>query len=149
MQQQIEKLKETKAKLKKDFDEYSAEYKTETKRINQAIRNFEKGMSALGGTAKPKRRKSNSEIENILRENGALHIKEIVNKLNDRGIPMHYQSVSGLLQLYAKSGKKFVKTAPATYSLIEPEDQTSDVINKQTVIYEMDENELGGGSDEK
>lgn len=75
MQQQIEKLKETKAKLKKDFDEYSAEYKTETKRIDQAIKNFEKGMNALSGIAQPKRGKSNSEIENILREYGASHIK--------------------------------------------------------------------------
>lgn len=119
MQQQIEKLKETKAKLKKDFDEYSAEYKIETKRIDQAIRNFEKGMSALSGTAKPKRQKSYSEIENILSENGALHIKELVKKLNERGFPMTYPSVSGLLQLYAKSNKKFIKVAPATYGLIE------------------------------
>lgn len=82
MQQQIEKLKETKAKLKKDFDEYSAEYKTETKRIDQAIKNFEKGMNVLAGTSKPKRQKSYSEIENILGENGASHIKFLVKKMN-------------------------------------------------------------------
>lgn len=121
MQQQIEKLKETKAKLKRDFDEYHAEYKTETKRIDQAIRNFERGMNALSGTAKPKRQKSYSEIENILSENGALHIKELVKKLDERGFPMTYPSVSGLLQLYAKAGKKFVKVSPATYGLIGPE----------------------------
>lgn len=120
MIQQIEKLKETREKLTVDYKNNQTEYKAEIKRIDRTIKSFEKGMSELNGTTvKPKRVKSYSEIEKILSETGQLHVKEIVRRLNERGIPMSYQSASGLLQLYSKSGKIFTKTAPATYALIE------------------------------
>lgn len=121
MQQQIEKLKQEREKLSTEFKNNQTEYKSEIRKINRAIKNFEKGMNELTGIVKPKKQKSYSEIENILSENGALHIKELVKKLNERGFPMTYPSVSGLLQLYAKSNKKFIKVAPATYGLLEPE----------------------------
>ena len=60
---------------------------------------------------------------------------------------MQYQSVSGLLQLYAKSGRKFIKVAPATYAVIEPAAQVNDETNEQTVVYETGFNEAGGNSD--
>lgn len=122
MYQQIEKLKQEKEKLTVEYKNNQTEYKSEIKRINKAIRSFEKGVSELNGTAaaKAKRPKTSSGIEQILLKSGPLHIKELVAKLNEQGIPMKYQSVSGILQLYAKANKKFVKTAPATYALIEP-----------------------------
>lgn len=121
MQQEIEKLKQEKNKLTTEYENSRTEYKTEINKINRAIRSFEKGLSELTGTAvKTKRTKSHSEIETILKEEGALHLKKLSEKLNERGIPMSYQGLSGLMQLYAKAGKKFVKTAPATYALIEP-----------------------------
>lgn len=148
MQQQIEKLKQEKEKLSIEYKNNQTEYKSEIKKIDRAIRNFERGMHALTGTVKPKRQKSYSEIENILGENGALHIKELVKKLNERGFPMTYPSVSGLLQLYAKANKKFIKVAPATYALIEPNAQINDEANKRTIVYEIESAEIGGGDGE-
>ena len=148
MQQQIEKLKQEKGKLTTEYQNSQTEYKAEIKRIDRAIKNFEKGMSELNGVAKPKRPKSHSVIETILAETGPLHIKQLCEKLNERGIPMSYQSLSGLLQVYAKAGKKFVKTAPATFGLIKAEAQTSEHANKLTIVYEMDENKLGDNNDE-
>ncbi len=132
---QIEKLKKEREKLVTEYKTNQTEYKSEIKRIDKAIRNFEKGVNELNGAVKPKRVKTSTEIEKILTE-GPLHLKQLVEKLNARGIPMAYQSISGIMQLYAKSGKKFVKTAPATYALIEPIAQ-SDVQNstEQTVVY--------------
>ena len=138
MQQQIEKLKLEREKLATEFKNNQIEYKSEIKKIDRAIKSFEKGMNVLTGITKPKRQKSYSEIENILSENGALHIKELVKKLNERGFPMTYPSVSGLLQLYAKANKKFVKTAPATYSLLKPEMKFNDEANQRTIVYETD-----------
>lgn len=133
---QIEKLKKEREKLVTEYKTSQTEYKSEIKRIDKAIRNFEKGVNELNGAIKPKRLKTSSQIEKILAER-PLHLKQLVEKLNARGIPMGYQSVSGIMQLYAKAGKKFVKIAPATYALIEPIAQ-SDVQNstEQTVVYE-------------
>jgi hypothetical protein len=119
MQQEIEKLKQEKNKLTTEFQNSRMKYKDEVNKINRAIRSFEKGLSELSGTAvKTKRPKSYSEIEAILKEEGELHLKQLCQKLNERNIPMSYQSLSGLMQLYAKANKMFVKTAPATYALI-------------------------------
>ena len=148
MQQQIENLKREKTKLMSEYKKSQVEYKFEINRINRAIKNFEKGMNELNGITKPKRQKSSSQIEAILSETGPLHIKRLCEKLNERGIPMSLQSLSGLMQLYSKSGKMFIKTAPATFGLLQLEAQTSDVANKRKVIYEMDENQLGGTNDE-
>ncbi len=50
---------------------------------------------------------------------------------------MNYQSLSGIMQLYAKAQKKFVKTAPATYALIEVEAQINESeSNEETVVYD-------------
>lgn len=150
MFEQIQKLKQTKAKLTASFEEHQKEYKTEVKRIDRAIKNFEKGIDALkGNVARITPQKKNSEIEKILSETGPLHLKQLCKKLNERGIPMQYQSLSGLMQLYAKAGKLFVKTAPATFALLKPVPENNDRTNVQTIVYEMDENEFGGGSDEK
>lgn len=121
MQQEIEKLKQEKNKLTTEYENSRTEYKCEINKITRAIRSFEKGLNELSGTAvKTKRVKSHSEIEKILKEEGALHLKQLCEKLNERGIPMSYQGLSGLMQLYAKANKMFVKTAPATYALNEP-----------------------------
>ena len=142
MQQQIEKLKQEKEKLTMEYHNNQNEYKSEIKRISKAIRSFEKGVSELNGAAaKPRRQKSSSAIEQILSEHGALHIKELVKKLNERGVPMGYQSLSGIMQLYSKAGKKFVKTAPATYALLEPSTENTNKEKVQTIVYELDEAE--------
>ena len=140
MQQQIEKLKQEKEKLTVEYRNNQSQYKSEIKRISKAIRSFEKGVNELNGVAaKPKRQKSSSAIEQILSEHGALHIKELVKKLNERGVPMGYQSLSGIMQLFSKAGKKFNKVAPATYALIENNDQEQET--GQTIVYELDEAE--------
>lgn len=61
---------------------------------------------------------------------------------------MSYSSVSGLLQLYAKANKKFVKVAPATYALIESKSQTDDEANERTIVYETYPAETGGADGE-
>jgi hypothetical protein len=145
MQQEIEKLKQEKNKLMNEYQNSRSEYKTEINKINRAIRSFEKGLNELSGTAvKRKRPKSPSEIEKILAEEGAMHLKKLCEKLNERHIPISYQSLSGLMQLYAKAGKKFVKIAPATYALIEPEPALDDKDSKRTIVYEIDSVETGG-----
>lgn len=119
MYQQIEKLKTEKQKLTVEYKNNQTEFKGEINRINKAIRSFEKGMNELNGSTQPKRRKMMVEIENIL-AGGALHVKEILARLHQAGFTnLHYQSISGILQTYAKAGKKFVKTAPATFGLLE------------------------------
>lgn len=119
MFEQIQKLQETKTKLKTDFEEHKTEYRTETKRIDRAIKIFEKGINELkGSTTISTRQKRYSVIEEILAENGPLHLKKLCEKLHERGIPMHYQSLSGLMQMYVKAGKIFTKVAPATFGLI-------------------------------
>lgn len=131
MEQQIEKLKQEKEKLTIEYKNNQTEYKSEIKRIDRAIRNFQRGMNELNGNSNPKV-KSSSVIEEILTASGPLHLKILCEKLNERGIPMQYQSLSGLLQSYAKSGKKFVKTAPATFGLLSaaPEN-TESMANEQ------------------
>lgn len=143
MQQEIEKLKQEKNKLTTEYLNSRTVYKTEINKINRAIRSFEKGINELNGMAvKTKRLKSPSEIEKILAEEGPLHIKQLCEKLNARHIPMSYQSLSGLMQLYAKAGKKFVKVAPATYKLIEPIAGEENSNNVRTIVYELTETEL-------
>lgn len=117
MEQQIEKLKKEREKLTAEYKNNQTEYKAEIKRIDRAIRNFQRGMNELNGNSNPKV-KSSSVIEEILTESGPLHLKLLCEKLHERGIPMQYQSLSGLLQSYAKAGKKFEKTAPATFGLL-------------------------------
>ena len=68
MYQQIEKLKKEREKLTVEYKTNQIEFKAEIKRINSAIRNFEKGINQLNGVVKPKRVKSSSEIEKIFEE---------------------------------------------------------------------------------
>lgn len=121
MIEQIEKLRQEREVLTTEHNANQKEYKGEIKRIDRAIKHFEKGMNVLQGTIRPKGIKKYSEIERVLAETGPLHVKQLCKKLHERGIPMKYASASGLLQFYAKSGKMFVKTAPATYGLLDSE----------------------------
>lgn len=115
----IEKLKETKERLTTEFVENRIEYKAEIKKIDTAIRKFQQGYEALGNTPleiSPKRGIAD-EIEKIL-VSGPKHINEIIEELRNRGFSPKYQSVSAILQIHAKAGRKFVKILPATYALI-------------------------------
>ncbi len=143
----VEKLQVEKEKLIVEFEKSRIEYKSEVKRINTAIRKFSQGYEALGETLqeKPLKRGIAAEIEKILL-NGAKHVKEIANELQQRGFSSHYQSISGLLQTYAKANKKFKRIAPATFALLS-EPKVKNEINanssEQTIIYE----ELGTGGE--
>lgn len=115
----IEKLKETKERLTTEFVENRIEYKAEIKKIDTAIKKFQQGYEALGDNSlehSPKRGIAN-EIEKIL-VGGPKHINEILEELRNRGFLTKYQSVSAVLQIHAKAGRKFVKILPATYALI-------------------------------
>ncbi len=119
MFQAIEKLKTEKGKLTVEFIESRNDYRAEVKRINRAIRNFSKGIEALGATETentPKRGMS-KEIERIL-AGGAKTVSQVVSELNRLNYNPHYQTVSGVLRSNAKAGKRFVKVAPATFALI-------------------------------
>lgn len=119
MFQAIEKLKTEKEKLTTEFIESRNDYRAEMKRINKAIRNFSKGMEALGTMEVenvPKRGMS-KEIEKIL-AGGAMTVRQVIDALNAADYRPNYQTVSGVLQANAKAGKKFKKVAPATFALI-------------------------------
>lgn len=119
MLEAIEKLKETKEKLTTEFVENRIEYKAEIRKIDTAIKKFQQGYEALGNTLSgtPAKRGMANEIEKML-VTGPMHINEIVEELRNRGFSPKYQSVSAVLQIHAKTGRKFVKILPATYALI-------------------------------
>ncbi len=121
MLEQIEKLKAEREKLTTEYKNNQSEYKSEVKRIDKAIRSFERGMNELNGNSSTVGRPGvANEIEKILREQASpLHLKKIVAELHARHYSNAYQSISGLMQNYVKAGKKFRKMAPATYGLIE------------------------------
>jgi thiamine biosynthesis lipoprotein ApbE len=135
MFQAIEKLQREKEKLTTEFKENRTEYKSELKRINTAIKRFSQGYEALGSNLSkmPYKRGMATEIERIL-VNGAMTIKQIVAELSVRGFSsVKYQSVSAVLQINAKAGKRFFKVAPATYALIRVQTPTEEVQVEQKV----------------
>lgn len=138
MLETIEKLKQEKHRLTAQFEAGKAGYKSEVGRLDRAIRNFERGLNELEGTTteKSKRPPTIEEIEKIL-SSGPKHLKEIVAELNSGGREARYQSVSGLLQTYAKEGKRFIKVAPATYAMIPAEARIDDEKStERVVVYE-------------
>lgn len=95
-----------------------AEYKSEIRRIDTAIQKFEEGMAALGSKEVMAKRTASQEIENILASNGALHVKAITEELQRRGYSIARQTVSGVLQTYAKQKRKYRRVSPATFALL-------------------------------
>lgn len=125
MMKAITKLKATRKSLLKERGEID----TEVERIDVAIEKFEEGITALkskdNGTheVKSSRKKgATAEIEKILRESKEpTHISSIMNTLKARGFETAKSTVSAMLQVYAKKGKRFVRTAPATFTILESE----------------------------
>lgn len=146
MVQTIEKLEREKEKLTSQFNQNKTEYKSELRRINIAIKRFSQGYKALGtdtSQSTPKRGLA-SKIESILKD-GALHLKQIVAELTTRGFSPRYQSVSAILQIQAKAGKTFVKTAPATFALIAAKTMTGEKsLPEQAVAFEKEPIAVGG-----
>ncbi|MEJ7848379.1 MAG: hypothetical protein WKF92_09845 [Pyrinomonadaceae bacterium] len=120
MLEEIEKLKLEKEKLQNEHVLHQGGYKSKMRRINTAIRNFEQGVpAAVDGSTPIRRRGAAIEIEKILREHKKpMHLKLIVAALHERLFVNSYQSISGLLQVFAKKEKKFTKVGPSTYALI-------------------------------
>ena len=137
MFQAIEKLKTEKEKMTNEFIESRNDYRAEMKRINKAIRNFSRGIEALGATEteienQPKRGMS-KEIERIL-ANGARTVRQVIDELNAANYRPNYQTVSGILQANVKAGKRFVKIAPATFALMEKAEATGAESEKELII---------------
>ena len=125
MHEAVEKLRAEKERLTAEYKETQKEYKTEIKRIDTAIRKFNAGYSALGRalTGEP-RKNATAEIEKILAEKGEpMHVKMIEAELIARGFEIMLPSISSTLINYSKAGKKFVKTAPATFALLRSQQQ--------------------------
>lgn len=115
----IQKLKGERTKLTNKAKLNDAEYKNEIRRIDTAIQKFEEGMAALGSKeAMAAKRSASQEIEAILAAEGSLHVKAITEELHRRGYSIALQSVSGVLQTYAKQKKKYRRVAPATFTLL-------------------------------
>lgn len=150
MIQQIEKLKREREKLVVEYKNNQTEYKSEIKRIDKAIRTFEKGVNQLGVNSPHKSRVKTIEVIEKILAGGPRHLKEIIAQLNSMnfGKSFEYQSVSGMLQLYVKAGKKIMKTAPATFALVK---STAQIENEkpveQIVFYEEECNVNEGGAD--
>lgn len=100
-------------------------FNAEIERIDQAILKFEEGVGILHGeqsnVAEEKPAKSVAQaIEIILNDAGEpLHVKRITERLRFLGYQTAESTVSGTLQTYAKKKKKFKKTAPATFGVLE------------------------------
>lgn len=114
----IEKLKTERAKLTKNAEKFDAEYKSEIQRIDTAIRKFEEGIAALRSKDLLPQISATVEIENILAENGAMHVSAIMDELHRRGHSMRLQSVSCALQTAAKKQKKYRRVSPSTFALV-------------------------------
>jgi hypothetical protein len=117
-EKEIEKLLEERERITREFQEHKTQFQTNLKQIYKALKNFTRSNAALGQTV-IRQRGMTEAIEEILQNKEKLHLKEIVAALSEKGYTPIYQSVSGLLQTYAKADKKFVKVGPATFALIE------------------------------
>lgn len=118
----IETLKNERQKLTNEFNETRRDYKSEIRRIDTALRKFRQGVDALDESTvkREKRNTVTAEIENIIREFGPAKVRDITLQLHQRGFPQTAeQTVSGILQRCAKANKRFIKTAPATYALLQ------------------------------
>lgn len=67
----IQKLRKERAKLTRNAKEFDTRYKSEIRRINTAIENFEERVTVLGSKHSLPRGSATQEIENFLAENGA------------------------------------------------------------------------------
>lgn len=106
------------AKLTKDAREFDAKYKKEIQRIDTVIQKFEEGMAALGSKNSLPRKSATAEIENILAQFGAMHVRDVTDELHRRGHSMALQLVSCALQTAAKKEKKYRRVSPATFALV-------------------------------
>jgi uncharacterized protein (UPF0335 family) len=132
--QAIERLEAEKEKLTNKFNETRSEYKSEMKRINFALRKFRQGVDALSdeSPAKQEKQTATGEIEKILGEFGSAKVKDITFQLHQRGFAQTTeQTVSGILQRCVKAGKRFIKTAPGTYALLEKLEKTEGTLDNQ------------------
>lgn len=144
---EIEQLKAEKEKLTTEFNNSRDKYKTELTRINTAIRKSQKGAGSAEAPGTNEKRTATSEIERILAVFGASKIKDITLQLNQRGFPQtDVQTVSGILQRGAKTGKRFIKTAPATYALLAVEDKPAE---EEVIEQTAGEHEQAGGGDDE
>jgi exopolyphosphatase/pppGpp-phosphohydrolase len=125
IKEQIEQLRQRRENITEEFRGKEIEFNTEIERIDRAIAKFEAGVGILHGepssVVQEKPAKSVAQaIGIILNDAGEpLHVKRIMERLRFLGYQTAESTVSGTLQTYAKKNKKFKKTAPATYSVLE------------------------------
>lgn len=122
MIEQIEKLKETKAKMIAEFEVTREKHKSEIKKIDKAVKKFSEGYAELeGNILKVPKRSMWLEIEKFLSDGKPRHIQEIIEALTNSTLhslsSVKYQSVSSILQNKVKE-QKLIKVLPATYALI-------------------------------
>lgn len=90
--------------MKKVMQELTRSGKEATKRKNRV-------------KAKAQAKNATAEIQFILAERGALHLREITEELHLRGYKINYQSVSSALSTAVKRKDRYKRTAPATFAL--------------------------------
>lgn len=112
MEMTIEKLTIKREKLLNQKIASNQRHARRISQIDKAVKKFLEGMAALN-----EKRSATSEIEDILSDGNALHVSAITEELENRGFTIARQSVSGILQTYCKTNRKFKRTAPATFAL--------------------------------
>lgn len=112
----IEKLTIKREKLLNQKIAANQRYARKINQIDKAIKKFIEGMAALN-----EKKTATSEIEDILSDGSSRHVTFITEELEKRGFTIAQQSVSGILQTYSKTNKKFRRTSPATFALLHSE----------------------------
>ncbi len=93
---------------------------TEIVNLKKQAASFRNTIRYLEGKPKLNEQKSIPDlIEAILYEKGELSAKDLVQQLDERGVLTNIQTVSGALSRYIKAKKRFRRTAPNTFDLIE------------------------------
>ncbi|MDA2933184.1 hypothetical protein MYX82_02450 [Acidobacteria bacterium AH-259-D05] len=114
-------MKEALRAIQKEIKQRQAQIRknqAESKSLANEIKELKRALALIGGTAKPLRRKRTGPtipdlVEKVLKEAGRpLHVKEISRKIG-----VGAARVSASLQRFLKEGKRFKRTARATFSL--------------------------------
>jgi chromosome segregation and condensation protein ScpB len=126
MLEAIKKLRSTKESLLSERNEIDAE----VEKIDVALEKFLEGIDVLSkekisdvtskAKRKPKKRlTATTMIENMLKESDEpMKVKEITSILHRKNFKTAETTVSSILQTNAKKKKKFIKVAPATYTIL-------------------------------
>jgi len=114
-------MKEAQRAIQKEIKQRESQInqnQTENKNLTNEIKELKRALTLIGGKSRTIRKKRTGPsipdlVEKILKESGKpLHVKEISKKIG-----VEAAKVSASLQRFLKAGKRFKRTAKATFGL--------------------------------